>query len=217
MKAVRVLLADDHALVRAGFRALLEKFPEITVVGEAANGREALKLIDDHKPDVVLMDVMMPELNGLETTARAAHKFPDMRIVILSMNACQEFVLQALQAGAAGYLLKNITPTELELAVRAVARGETYLSSAISGHVVQACLQRNGSSQSTHDQLSPRQREILQLIAEGNPTKRIAEKMGVSVKTAETHRTLLMNTLEIHDIAGLTRYAIRIGLVAAGD
>lgn len=211
---IRVLLADDHDLVRAGLRALLEKMPDIEVAGEAADGREALRQIEALAPRVVLMDVMMPELNGLEATARAAHQFPDTRIVILSMNSGQEFVMQALQSGASGYLLKKITPAELELAIKTVAHGETYLSSAISSQTIEACLSNHGGPTSSLQKLTQRQREILQLIAEGNATKLIASKLGISPKTVETHRADLMDALSIYDIAGLTRYAIRMGLIA---
>ena len=213
MKPIRILLVDDHSLVRAGLHALLEKITGVEIVGEAGNGREALTLIESLHPDLVLMDIMMPELNGLDATARAINKFPDTRVIILSMNVTQDVVLQTLQAGASGYLLKNISPTELELAIRAVTRGEMYLSSAISQHVIEACLKQNSSPTQARQTLTPRQREILQLIAEGNSTKQIAYKLDISVKTAESHRSDLMEALDIHDIAGLTRYAIRMGLV----
>lgn len=211
MRPIRILLVDDHALVRAGLRALLEKISGVEIIGEAGNGREALGLIEALRPELVLMDIMMPELNGLDATARAISKFPDSRIIILSMNVTQDVVLQTLQAGASGYLLKNISPTELELAIRAVMRGEMYLSSLISQHVVEACLKRTASP--SRDMLTPRQREILQLIAEGNSTKQIAAKLDISVKTAESHRSDLMDAIDVHDIAGLTRYAIRMGLI----
>ncbi len=214
MKPIRILLVDDHALVRAGLRALLEKITGVEIVGEAGNGREALSQIEQLHPELVLMDIMMPELNGLDATARAISKFPDTRIIILSMNVTHEVVLQTLQAGASGYLLKNISPTELELAIKAVMRGEMYLSSVISQQVIEACLKRNATPSQTREMLTPRQREILQLIAEGNSTKQIAYKLDISVKTAESHRTDLMDALDIHDIAGLTRYAIRMGLIA---
>lgn len=213
MNSIRVLIADDHELVRAGLRLLLEKISGLEVVGEAANGREALQQIEKLAPHVVLMDVMMPDLNGLEATARAVNQFPNTRVIILSMNSGQEFVMQALQSGASGYLLKNIHPAELELAIKAVARGETFLSSAISQHVIDACLNTNGGPASSLQKLTQRQREILQLIAEGNSTKQAAAKLGISAKTVETHRADLMNALSIHDVASLTRYAIRMGLI----
>ena len=216
MKPIRVLLADDHALVRAGLRAILEKMADVEVVAEAGDGREALRLIEVHRPDVVLMDIMMPELNGLDATARAACKFPSTRVVILSMTAGQEFVLQALQSGAAGYLLKSVDPQELEMAVRAATRGEIYLCSAISRHVVDACLAKSRATQGDEGcepKLTPRQREVLQLIAEGGTTKSIAKKLDLSVKTVESYRAELMEALDIHDVASLTRYAIRVGLI----
>lgn len=213
MKKIRILLADDHALVRAGLRGLLDRMEGFEVVAEASDGREALRLLEQFRPDVVLMDIMMPELNGLEATARAARKVPSARVIILSMSASQEFVVQALQAGAAGYLLKNVTPHELEMAVRAAARGDVHLCSAISKHVVDGCLAWGKNESSSRERLTPRQREVLQLIAEGSTTKLIAKKLGISVKTAESYRGELMDALDIHDVAGLTRYAIRTGMI----
>ena len=169
----------------------------------------------EHHPDVVLMDIMMPVLNGLDATARLVKAFPRTRVVILSMNADEDSVLRALRAGAIGYLVKTADPSELELAVRAAARGEGFLSSAISQHVVGACLTRIGAEQSSLERISPRQREVLQLVAEGHATKEIAAKLGISTKTAEGYRGELMKALDIHDIASLTRYAIRAGLVSA--
>jgi DNA-binding NarL/FixJ family response regulator len=209
---IRILLADDHELVRAGLSALLKNISGVEVVAEATNGREALRLVAEHHPDIVLMDIMMPEMNGLEATAHAVGTFPRTRILILSMNAGQEFVLESLQAGAAGYLLKDISPAELEQAIRAVARGETYISPAIAKHVVDACL-KNSAPINSLARLTPRQREVLLLIAEGNTTKTIAKKLALSVKTIETYRAELMQKLAIHDIAGLTRYSIRTGLI----
>jgi len=214
MKPIRVLLADDHDLVRAGIRSLLEKLAGIVIVAEAGDGREALRLSETHCPDVVLMDIMMPELNGLDATARLKAVVPNARTVILSMNASEEYVLQAMRAGAAGYLLKNTSPSELEQAIRTVARGETFLSPAVSKHVVAAYLERTGCSTLTSlERLSPRQREVLQLIAEGHTTKEIAQNLSIGVKTVEMHRTQLMEALDIHDIAGLVRYAIRMGMI----
>ena len=213
MKPIRVLLADDHDLFRAGIRALLQDLAGIEVVAEAGSGREAIRLCQAHHPDVVLMDIMMPELNGLDATARLAAISPGTRTIILSMNAHEEYVLQALRAGAVGYLLKNIGPRELEQAIRTVVRGETYLSPAISKHLIAAYLQRVGGEISPLDRLTPRQREVLQLIAEGNTTKAIARKLDLGTKTVETHRAQLMEALDIHDIAGLVRYAIRMGVI----
>jgi DNA-binding NarL/FixJ family response regulator len=216
MKPIRVLLVDDHDLIRAGIHSLLRDLDCLEIVAEACNGREALRLCQTHRPDVVLMDIIMPELNGLNATAQLATISPKTRTIILSMNANEEYVLQALRAGAAGYLLKNISPSELEQAIRAVARGETYLSPVVSKHVIAAYLQRNDRGEiSSLERLSPRHREILQLIAEGNTTKEIARNLNLSAKTVEMHRTQLMATLDIHDIAGLVRYAIRMGLITS--
>jgi DNA-binding NarL/FixJ family response regulator len=215
MAAIRVLLADDHALFRAGIRALLRTLADVEVVAEAADGREALNLVETHRPDVVLLDVMMPRLNGLDTAARIARDFPRTRVVMLSMNADEDSVLRALRAGAVGYLVKAADPAELELAVRAVERGEKFLSSAVSDHVVTACLGRVDREQTALERLAPRLREVLQLVAEGHTTKEIAKKLEISVKTAEAYRGELMKALDIHDVASLTRYAIRTGLVSA--
>lgn len=216
MDPIRVLLVDDHDLVRAGLRTLLEKMPGMEVVGEAANGREALHQIEVLAPDIALMDLMMPELNGLDATAQAVSRFPNTRIIILSMNSGEEFVLPALQAGAKGFLMKTITPSQLERAINAVARGETSLCPQIPDQVVEACLSIPWGPLNSLQQLTLRQREILQLIAEGNPLKVIAGKLGISARTVETHRHDLMTVLHIHDVAGLTRYAIRMGLITAG-
>jgi len=213
MKSIRVLLADDHTLVRAGFRALLQSLGDVEIVAEAGDGNEALRLIEAHQPDVVLLDIAMPGLNGLEVAARVAQEFPSVRMIMLSMYANEEYVLQALRVGAAGYLLKDAGTSELELAVRAVARGDTYLSPPVSKPVIEDYVRRVSSQPGSLDRLTPRQREVLQLIARGYSTKEIAHTLNISVKTVETHRTQLMNQLDIHDVAGLVRYAIRVGLV----
>ncbi len=220
MKPIRVLLADDHNLVRAGMRALLQNDPEILVVAEAADGRQVRKLVEAEKPDIVLMDIAMPELNGLDATAQLLKEFPKLRVIILSMHATKAYVLQALRAGASGYLLKGAATPELTLAVKTVARGDTYLSSAVSKYVVDAFkadtrseLDVTGSAQRGEVHLTPRQREVLQLIAEGHRTKEIAEKLNISVKTAKTHRSELMRRLDLHDVASLVRYAMQIGLI----
>ena len=213
MKPIRILLADDHTLVRAGICSLIKNMEGTEVIAEAGDGREALRLVRTHRPDVVLMDVAMPGLNGLEATARIAKKFPHVRVIILSMHINEEYVLQALRAGAAGYLVKGADAAELEIAIRAVARGETYLSPTVSKHVVTDYIQRISGETTSLELLTPRQREVLQLIAEGYSTKKIASTLKISVKTVETHRMQLMERLDIHDIAGLVRYAIRVGLV----
>lgn len=213
MTPIRVLLADDHTLFRAGIRALLEKLPDIHVVAEASDGREVMHLVTTTQPDVVLMDIAMPELNGLEATKRLVKEFPDISVLILSMHKSEEYVWQALRAGAAGYLLKDADLAELALAMKAVTRGETYLSPPISTHVIREYVQRVGGEETSLERLTPRQREILQLIAEGHTTKAIAQHLELSVKTVETHRVQMMERLDIHDIAGLVRYAIRMGLI----
>jgi DNA-binding NarL/FixJ family response regulator len=213
MKPIRVLLVDDHELMRAGIRSLLKELDCVEVVGEAANGRDCLPLVASLKPDVVLMDIMMPEMNGLDATARVVSNYPNVRVIILSLNASEEHVLQALRAGASGYLLKNISPAELEAAMREVGRGETHITPAVAKHLVKGFL--DGGRTSLIERLTPRQREVLQLVAEGNSSKDIAKKLNISVKTAEVHRSDLMKALDIHDVAGLVRYAIRVGLVSA--
>lgn len=215
MKAIRVLLAEDHALVRAGIRSLLEKMEGVIVVGEASDGRDALTQIEGLKPDIVLMDISMPLLNGLETTRRCAKDIPATHIVILSMYAAEEYVVQALRAGASGYMLKDSATSELELAIHSVARGEIYLSPAISRGIVEDYLQKKKTPDSPLDQLTTRQREILQLLAEGKSSKEIAYILDVNVKTVETHRAQLMKRLNIRDLAGLVKFAIRVGLVSS--
>jgi DNA-binding NarL/FixJ family response regulator len=212
MKRIRVLLADDHALVRAGFRSLLENIPAVTVVAQAGNGREAIDLLRKHHPDIALMDIAMPGLNGLEALTRCK-EFPKTRVIILSMHATEEYVVQALRRGAAGYLIKDAAVGELAVAIRSILKGEIYLSRTISRHVIDTYLERVGDKSGPFDQLTSRQREVLQLIAEGSNTKEIAFLLKLSVKTVETHRGHLMEKLGIHDIAGLVRYAMRTGLV----
>lgn len=212
MKPIRILLADDHALVRAGISALLRRIPGVEVMAEAADGREALALVKAQPPDLVLMDVSMAGLNGLEAAARIAKEHPEVRVLMLSAHVNEDYVKQALRAGAAGYLLKHAAISELELAIQAVARGETYLSPAVSKHLIADYIRRVGEETNPLELLTPRQRETLQLIAEGHSTKEIARILHVSPKTVETHRTQLMERLDIHDIAGLVRFAIRAGL-----
>ena len=215
MAPIRVLLVDDHALLRAGIRALLDGLEGIEVVGEAADGLRALEMVEALRPDLLLTDIAMPGLDGLELTARLARDFTQTRALILSMHTENEYATKALRAGAAGYLVKDAGTAELELALRAVARGESYLSPVVSKHVVAGYAQLAEAHAATSDPLTPRQREVLKLIAEGQTTKAIARRLDISVKTADTHRVQLMERLGIHDIAGLVRYAIRVGLVTA--
>lgn len=212
---MRILLADDHSLVRAGVRSLIEKIPGVEVVGEASNGRDALELIRTELPDLVLMDIAMKELGGLEALPRITKNFPTVKVIILSAHANEEYVIRALRSGAAGYMLKDAAPLELELAISAVGEGKTYLSPSISRTVIDSYLERVGSASSPIEQLTARQREILQLIAEGRNTKEIAGTLDISVKTVEAHRLQLMARLDIHDVPGLVRYAIRSGLVSS--
>jgi DNA-binding NarL/FixJ family response regulator len=214
---MKVLLADDHTIVRAGVRALVAAIPEVEIVGEAGDGQEALALIREKHPDVALVDVSMPGMNGLDLAARVAREAPQTRVAVLSMHGTPTHVAQALRAGVKGYVLKDAAAEELPLLLRAVMRGETYLSSAISRHVVDGFLGRDGApagGELPTDTLTPRQREILQLVAEGKSTKDVARLLDLSVKTVEAHRSQIMERLEIHDLAGLVRYAIRTGLVS---
>jgi DNA-binding NarL/FixJ family response regulator len=215
MSQIKVLLADDHTLVRAGLRKLLESIPDMVVVGEAGDGLELLSMAAQHQPHLVMMDIAMPGLNGLEATARLVKTSPDIRILILSMHQNEEYVRQALRHGAVAYLLKDAAPMELELAIKAVLRGETYLSPAVSKGVLSDYVQRLRGDEQAQDPLTPRQREVLQLIAEGQSTKDIARSLDLSVKTVETHRSQLMKQLDIHEVTGLVRYAMRVGLVSA--
>lgn len=209
---IRVLLADDHALVRAGIRSLLGAMAEVEVVGEASSGEEALELAQRQHPDVVLMDIAMRGITGLEAAAAMRERLPSVRVVILSMHSGEEYVLQALRAGAAGYLLKDAATGELELALRSVMRGESWLSPAVSRQVVEGYVQRTGG-ETAPEVLTARQREVLRLVAGGKSTKEIAFLLNLSVKTVETHRAQIMDRLGIRDVAGLVRYALRTGLV----
>jgi len=212
---IRVILADDHTLVRAGIRSLLEKIAGVQVVGEASDGREALEIIKKTNPNIALLDITMSGMNGLDVTARVVKDFPHIKVIILSMHANEEYVLQALKIGVSGYLLKDAATTELELALKAIAREETYLSPAVSKKVINNYLERVGDAEDLQSALTPRQREILQLVAEGKSTKEIAFMLSVSIKTVEAHRAQMMDRIGIHDVPGLVRYAIRIGLVAS--
>jgi DNA-binding NarL/FixJ family response regulator len=210
---IRVILADDHALVRAGIRSLLERLAGVQVIGETGNGREAVRLAGELRPDVILMDIGMPELNGLEALERVRREHPEIRVIVLSVFSNEESVAHALRMGSSGYLLKGSVPSELEVALKAVVRGETYLSPGVSKTVVQKYLERVGEAAGPHTLLTARQREVLQLVAEGKTTKEIARLLDLSVKTVERHRADLMDRLEAHDVAGLVRYAIKMKIV----
>jgi len=213
---IRILLADDHTLVLAGIRSLLEGFDGVSIVGEARTGRDAVALAKEKTPNLVVMDISMRELNGIEATAQIRAALPDTRVLILSMHTTEDFVRRAMKAGASGYLVKDSAPLELRMAIDAVMRGEHYISSRVSGHLVSGMVDGRPAGGSALDGLSPRQREILQLIAEGKSTKEIAFALDVSVKTIETHRATLMERLGIRDVAGLVVFAIKSGLIDIG-
>jgi len=211
----RVLLADDHPIVRAGIRAELERLPSVEFVGEASDGREAVELAESKQPDVVFMDISMPNLNGLEAALRIARDFPKIRVIILSRHENEQYFWHALKAGASGYLLKKSAVAELATALERVVGGEIYLSKEISDRLVKKLpLHQIAHKKSPLEQLTDRQREILQLIAEGQTTKAIALILNISAKTVEYHRAQLMDRLNIHDVPGLVRFALRSGLIS---
>lgn len=210
MKKIQVLLADDHTILRDGIRSLLEGEPDISVVGEAEDGRTAVKLTSQLLPDVVLMDIAMPLLNGLEATRRIRHACPQVKILILTMYENEEYIRQALASGAMGYILKDATARELLDAIHTVHRGEAVLSPAITRLVIENYLRWGDLQENdTSDGLSPREREVLQLIAEGYTSKQIAEILCISIKTVQAHRANLMSKLNLHDRADLIKYAIQ--------
>lgn len=211
MKPIRVLLADDHALVRAGIRALLNAIEGVEVIAEAGSGHEALQLIRDLRPDTVLLDITMPGLSGLQVLEESKKNFPELRVIILTVHDAGEYAMQALRAGAAGYLPKSAAANELQLAIETVSSGETYVSGEVSRRTLLEY--SKGLTEQPLARLTPRQREILTLIAEGLGTKDIGRRLNISVKTVESHRAQLMDRLDMHDIASLVRYAIKMGLV----
>ncbi len=212
---IKILLADDHKIMRDGLKKLLEKHEQFQVVGEAEDGRGAVRLVRELKPDVVIMDVAMPDLNGIEATRQLIADRPDIKIVALSMHSERKFVTEMLKAGASAYLLKDCAFEELETAVRTVSRGNIYLSPAITGVVIENFVRNVPRPDKTvFSLLSDREREVLQLMAEGRSTKDIALQLNLSIKTVETHRNNIMGKLNIHSIAELTKYAIREGLTS---
>jgi DNA-binding NarL/FixJ family response regulator len=212
-ETVSIILADDHELVRAGIRSILETFRHVRVVAETGDGKEALRLAGRHRPQLLLLDITLPGLNGLEVLARVRREGIPTRVLMLSMHAGMEYVARALQAGADGYLVKDSAVEELAAALDAVLRGRRYLSRTIDESVVDSFLAAPDVAEPEVAVLTPRQREILQLIAEGGSTREIAERLHVSVKTVETHRAQIMTRLGIRDVPGLVRFAIRTGLV----
>jgi DNA-binding NarL/FixJ family response regulator len=215
---MRVLLADDHRLVRAGLRALLATFGDIEVLAECGDGQEVLEVANRTQPDVLLLDITLPGLNGIEVAQRVKKLSPSTRVLILSMHTEPEFVVQALRAGVEGYLIKDAAVAELKVALDSLKVGRTYLSPAISHTVVAGFLRTTDEAPKNRaiDLLTPRQREVLQLIAEGNSTRAIAERLSVSIKTVEAHRAQMMERLDIHDVPSLVRLAVQHGLVPAG-
>jgi two-component system response regulator NreC len=214
MKKIKVVVADDHTILRQGIKALLDNQEEIEVVGEAKDGREAIKAIEALSPDVILMDIAMPGLNGLEATRRIKKKFPMTKVVVLTMHTNEEYIFQILNAGADGYLVKETAFQDLISAINSVHRGEAFMSPSISKKVMTDYIQRaQGEEKVGFDTLTTREREILQLVAEGNSNKKIAAALFISPKTVETHRAHIMDKLNIHDRAGLIKYAIRKGMI----
>jgi DNA-binding NarL/FixJ family response regulator len=209
-KPIRVLVEAQHALVRAGIRALIEQIPEVQVVAEAAEGPQSFQLIKDYHPDILLLDVILPSVTAFESLQEMVEKFPKVRVIVLTLQENQEYAIQAFRAGAAGYISKNAASAELEKAIKSVARGENYLGSELSQ---QAVLKYLKDPRAILSELTARQREVLKMVAEGLATKEIAKRLNISVKTVETHRAQLMERLDIHDVVGLVRYALRIGLV----
>jgi DNA-binding NarL/FixJ family response regulator len=211
MKPTRVLIADDHALVRAGIRALVEKLENIIVVGEAGKGSEAIELIRDLDPNLVLLDITMPDGTGFDVLEHTTRHQPDIRVIVLTVHEAGEYAIRALREGAAGFLPKSAASTELEQAIQTVLQGEVYVSPDTSRKTLLEY--GKGTKRDLLATLSPRQREVLTLIAEGRTTKQIAQVLKISVKTVETHRAQLMERLDIHDVAGLVRYAIMVGVI----
>lgn len=209
---IRLILADDHQVVRQGLRAALEREPELEVVAEADNGRQAVELCREHRPDVVLMDARMPELNGTEATKRIMADNPSARVLALSMITSQPYVLRMLEAGARGFLPKNCGLDELVTAIRTVAAGNSYLSAEVTGLVIDA-MKSNGKGDALQE-LTNREREVLQMVAEGSSNREISQRLGVSETTVDTHRRNLMRKLDLHNVAELTKFAVREGITA---
>jgi two-component system response regulator NreC len=213
---IKVLLAEDHTIVRKGIRSLLDNEADIQVVGEAENGCDAVAKTEELLPDVVLMDYTMPILNGLEATRQIKKRFPDVKVIILTMHADEEYIFQSLQVGASGYLVKQTVPKELISAIQAVYQGESYLSPPISRVVIEEFLRQTLSEQpeDSYEKLTDREREVLQLVVEGFASKDIADRLDISLKTVGVHRANLMNKLGIHTLPELIRYAIRKGIIS---
>lgn len=213
MKTLRVLIADDQLLVRAGICELLKVVPDLAVIGQASDGSEALRLIETHRPDLVLMDIAMPGMNGLEATVLAKKQFPHVKVIVLSDHSSEEFVFRALRSGADGFVLKDDPVGELYTAIESVANGGEHLSPQVTKKVILGYLQAQMGGKDLLKSLTPRQREVLQLVAESKSTKDIAKLLKISVNTAKTHRQKLMEKLGVHEITGVVRYAVKLGLI----
>jgi len=216
MKKIRILLADDHQLMRSGLRLLIEQQSDLTVVGEAADGREAVALAKSLRPDVAVMDISMPNLNGIEAAHQIIQSQPNVAVIVLSMHTDESYVLRALKAGAKGYLLKDSAEADLIAAVRAVARGKSFFSPAVSKVLLDDYMRKlkRSGAEDAYDLLTPREREILQLVAEGKSNKDVANLLSLSVYTVETHRSNIMQKLNLKGVPELTLYAVRKGIIS---
>ena len=215
MSKIRVFLADDHLILREGIRSILEKVPDIEMIGEAADGKEAVAKVEQLAPDVVLMDITMPGLNGLEATRQIKQKHPSIKVLILTMHETDQYLSEMLEAGASGYVVKTTTSRELISAIRAVYQGDVHLYPSIARMLVEDYLHKvkTGEEKASYNGLTPREREILRYIAEDKQNKEIAELLGISVRTVQAHRTNLMDKLGAHDRTELVKYAIRKGII----
>ena len=216
MKKIRILLADDHKLMRSGLRLLIEQQPDLTVIGEAADGREAVALAKSLRPDVAVMDISMPNLNGIEAAHQITQSQAELAVIVLSMHPDESYVLRALKAGAKGYLLKDSAESDLITAVRAVARGKSFFSPAVSKVLLDDYIRKlkRSGAEDAYDLLTPREREVLQLVAEGKSNKEVANLLNLSVYTVETHRSNIMQKLNLKGVPELTLYAVRKGIIS---
>jgi DNA-binding NarL/FixJ family response regulator len=219
MPKIKVLLAEDHTIVRKGLTSLLAAEADIEVVGEAEDGQEAVEKVEQLGPDVVLMDNTMPVLNGLEATRQIKKRFPEIKVLVLTMHTTEEYIQQFLQAGASGYLIKKTAPKELVTAIHAVYRGDSYLSPAISNVIIEGYLHQAAAtaSEDSYEKLTDRERQVLQMITEGVSNREIAERLHLSIKTVNNHRMNLMDKLNIHNTAKLVKYAIRKGVISLDE